>query len=153
MIPAVSPFCIAIAQKQLLTIGRLGSPKEIFDTPRTVLTPNSSRTLFNASRVTFAPSFSELMVMVSTSITISFLSIPYLAASLMILPATRTRPSASFGIPSSSMVSPTTTPPYFRIRGKTSSIETCFPFTELIIGFPLQIRIARSIAFPSTVSI
>ena len=64
----------------------------------------------------------------------------------MILPAIRARPSASDGMPSSSRVRPTTTPPYFFTSGKTWSMDSCLPLTELIMGFPLYILMAASIA-------
>lgn len=52
-----------------------GSPKDIFDTPRTVLPPLAliSRTV---SRVILADSLSVLIVIVSASITISLALIP-----------------------------------------------------------------------------
>ena len=116
-------------------------------------TPYLSRTRRRASRVVLAPSGSELTVIASTSMTISFGKIPYLAASAMIFPAIFALPSASAGIPASSRVSPTTTPPYFFTRGKTWSMDSCLPLTELIIGLPLYIRMAASMAEGSTVSI
>ena len=119
------------------TIGLLGRPKEIFDTPSTVHTPTSSRSLRSVSSVTFAPSGSELIVIARASITISFFSIPYFAASAIIFFAICTRPSAVAGIPSSSSARPITTPPYFRISGNTASIDSCFPLTELTIALPL----------------
>ena len=109
----------------------------MLDTPSTVCTPSSRRTRPMASRATAAPSGSELMVMASTSMTISFFSIPYFAASRMIRSATRTRPSAVSGIPFSSSASPITTPPYFAMRGNTASMDSCLPLTELTMGFPL----------------
>ena len=118
-------------------IALFGRPKEIFETPKTVLTPYRSLTSFNASKVIFALSASELIVNVRTSITISFLEIPYFSASRIIFPAISALPSAVSGIPFSSKVSPTTTPPYFFTNGNTLSMDSCFPFTELIIGFPL----------------
>ena len=102
-----------------------------------VQTPTSSLSLLSVSSVIFAPSGSELMVIASASMTISFFSIPYFAASAMIFFATCTLPSASAGIPFSSSASPITTPPYFWISGNTLSIDSCFPLTELTIAFPL----------------
>ena len=57
-----------------------------------VQTPYRSLTSRRASSVVFAPAGSELMVMASTSIMISFLWIPYFPASSIILPAMSARP-------------------------------------------------------------
>ena len=51
--------------------------------------------------------------------------------------AIRILPSAVSGIPFSSKVKQTTTPPYFLASGNTASMELCLPFTELIKGLPL----------------
>ncbi len=55
---------------------RRGSPKEMFDTPRLVLTPSFSRTRRKALSVVTALRASELTVMQSTSMTMSFFGIP-----------------------------------------------------------------------------
>ena len=61
----------------------------------------------------------------------------YFAASFIIFPAIATRPSTVVGIPSSSNVRATTTPPYFLTNGKIASMLSCFPLTELISALPL----------------
>ena len=137
----------------MLTVSRCGKPNETFDTPKTVWTPSFSRTIRSASSVTFAASGSALTAMVRTSTNISFLSIPYAAAVSTIWRATANRPSAVAGMPFSSSVSATTTPPYFRTRGNTASIDAFLPFTELTKGLPLYIRIAASKVPLSAVSI
>ena len=111
MIAAVRPLCIAIVKKLELTISRCGNPKEIFETPRIVLQPSSWRTRRTVSSVTSAPVGSELIVIQSASITMSFFWMPYFSASAQIFRAIAIRPSAVAGMPSSSIVSATTVPP------------------------------------------
>ena len=76
MIPAESPLCIAIVKNAALMISRWGSPKEMFETPRTVPQPSSSRTRRTVSKVTSAPRSSELTVRQRASIRMSFRSMP-----------------------------------------------------------------------------
>ena len=71
----------------------------------------------------------------------------------MILRPTSIRPPAVSGIPPSSRHRPTTTPPYFATRGNTWPMTSSLPLTELIRGFPLYARMARSMAPISDVSI
>ena len=61
--------------------------------------------------VTSAPVGSELIVIQSASITMSFFWMPYFSASAQIFRAIAIRPSAVAGMPSSSIVSATTVPP------------------------------------------
>ncbi len=105
------------------------------------------------SRVVRAPLLSELTVMQSPSRMISSGPIPYSAARSMIFLPTARRPSAVSGMPDSSRQRPTATPPYFAISGNTRLMDSSLPLTELISGFPLYIRMARSMASMSDVSI
>ena len=59
--------------------------------------------------------------------------LPFYTCSLFIF----TLPFAVSGIPFSSSVRATATPPYFFIRGKTAAILSGLPFTEFIIALPL----------------
>ena len=130
-----------------------GSPKETLDTPRLVDTPSFCFIIVTAARVVAALVSSEDTVIVSGSTIMSFLSMPYSAALFTILCAILNLPSAVSGIPSSSIVRATTTPPYFLTRGKTAFMLLALPFTEFTIGLPLYIRIAFSRATVSDVSI
>ena len=141
-----------MVRNALPSTSRSGRPKDTLLTPSTVPQPVFSRISFSASRVVCAAVPSALTVIVSVSKRISLLSIPYLAASARIRSAIFSRPSAVTGIPSSSSVRATRTPPYFCTSGKTASMTSCLPFTELIIAFPLYARSARSIAAASAVS-
>ena len=105
------------------------------------------------SNVTIADRGSEETVIARPSITISLRLIPYFSASAIIFFAIAILPSASAGIPLSSSGSATITPPYLAASGKTISMLSCLPLTELIIAFPLYRRKARSIAAASVVSI
>lgn len=78
---------------------------------------------------------------------------PQASARRTIFSAMRSRPSAVSGIPPSSSVSATITPPYFFTNGNTMSMDSCLPLTELIRGLPLYSRMAASMARPSEVSI
>ena len=153
MIAHESPDCIAIVRNIAPTSSLAGRPKEIFDTPSIVLPPSSSLTLLKVSRVVTAEPVSEEIVIQRPSITISFLGIPYLSASSYICLAILILSSELSGIPSSSRTNDTSTPPYFATRGITSLMTSSLPFTELIIGLPLYIRIALSRAVISVVSI
>ena len=123
MIGKSNPASIANAKNVLFNNGRFGNPKDTFDTPNTVWTPNSSFCCADA-------------VNVRQSMMIFSLPIPYSAALLTIFLAISNRSSAFSGIPSS-RVSPITTPPYFLAIGKIFSMTSSLPFTELINGFPL----------------
>ena len=137
MIAADSPAPSAARKKALPIISRCGRPKETFDTPSTAGQPNSRRILRSASSVTFAAFGSALTAIVSGSNTRSSFFSPAFSASRRILSAISTRPSAVSGIPFSSSVRATTTPPYFFARGNTASMLSRLPFTELIIALPL----------------
>ncbi len=128
---------MAMVKNALLIISRCGRPKEIFDTPKMVFTPNSSRIRPRVSRVVRAPLLSELTVMQRPSRIISSGPIPYFAASRMIFSPTAMRPWAVSGIPASSRHNPTITPPYLAARGNICSITSALPFTELISALPL----------------
>ena len=65
----------------------------------------------------------------------------------------RKRPSAVPGMPDSSRVSATATPPYFLTSGKTASMLSRLPLTELTMALPLKRRSAASMAAGSAVSI
>ena len=134
-------------------LSRFGRPKEIFETPKTVFTPRVLRTYDRACNVLFAFSAPVLTVIASVSIMRSFLSIPYSFAVFIIFSAILILPSALSGIPLSSSVRQTTTPPYFLASGKIFSMLSFLPFTEFISGLPLYMRSACSIAAGSEVSI
>ena len=93
--------------------------------------------ILSVSSVASAAVGSALTAIASVSNMIFFFEIPYSAAVLKIFSAILTRPSAVSGIPSSSRVRATTTPPYFLTSGNISRITSAFPLTELIIAFPL----------------
>ena len=137
MMGALKPFCSASAKNVAFTISRWGRPKEMLETPRIVRTPRRSRIPRTASSVVRAPLGSELMVMQRASMTMSLLSIPYSAARRIMRSAMAMRASAVSGIPPSSSVSATSTPPYLAASGNTASMTSLFPLTELIMGFPL----------------
>lgn len=147
------PAWRAIRKKADVTFSLCGRPKETFETPRDVYTPSSLRMRERASRVTSAASCPALTAIVSGSIMISCLPIPYSAAVSIISFAASTRPCAVSGIPSSVIVSPITTPPYFLTRGNMASIEERLAVTEFTRGLPLYIRIAAAMVSGSDVSI
>ena len=153
MMAAPSPHSMAMVKNAALMISLWGSPKDMLDTPSTVPTPSSSRMRRRVSRVVRAPLLSELTVMQSPSRMISSGPIPYSAARSMIFLPTARRPSAVSGMPDSSRQRPTATPPYFAISGNMRLMDSSLPLTELISGFPLYIRMARSMASMSEVSI
>ena len=90
-----------------------------------------------ARSVVFALSGFAEIVIAKGSATMSFLGIPYSAARATIFSAIRSRSSAVSGIPRSSSVRATITPPYFAAIGRTDLRLSSFPFTEFIIAFPL----------------
>ena len=130
-------MCIAIVKNEAVINSLFGSPNETFDTPRDVLTCNLSVSILTASSVTSAWDESDEIAIASGSKIRSFLSIPKSFARLIIFSAISILFSAVSGIPSSSSVRHTTSPPYFLARGNISFITSSFPFTELIIAFPL----------------
>ena len=136
MIAAESPNVIAIVKNPELRYSLPGRPNDTFDTPRLVRHPRSESRL-TVSSVTFAACASVLMLIVSASIMMSFLFIPYSAAVLYIRSASASLPSTVSGMPFSSIRSPTTRPPYFFASGNICSMTSRFAFTELIIGLPL----------------
>ena len=85
----------------------------------------------------FGASAFALTVMVRASTIIFFLSIPYSAAVSTMRLAIASLPSAVSGIPSSSRVRATTTPPYFLTSGKMLRITDSLPLTELTSALPL----------------
>ncbi len=109
----------------------------MLDIPRLVFTPSFSLISRIDSRVIFALPVSEETVRASGSTIMSFGFMPNFAARLTILSATASLPSAVSGIPFSSMVSATTTPPYFATRGNICVMLSSLPLTELTSGFPL----------------
>ena len=136
MIGKSNPASIANAKNVLFNNGRFGNPKDTFDTPNTVWTPNSFFTILIARSVSFTSFCCADAVNVRQSMMIFSLPIPYSAALLTIFLAISNRSSAFSGIPSS-RVSPITTPPYFLAIGKIFSMTSSLPFTELINVFPL----------------
>ena len=137
----------------LLSTGRFGRPKLTLLTPSTVFTPSSSVRRFTVSSVTFAASASADTASVNASKTKSSFVKPYLAPSARIFSAIAIRPSLVAGIPDSSRQSPTIIPPYFLTSGKTASIDSRLPFTELTSALPFTWRSAISSALGSAVSI
>ena len=125
MMHAVSPWYSASSRNLLLIMSRRGRPNEMFDTPRTNLRPFEPYSSCNnliARTVSSAAFCSELTVRVSVSMKISRGCIPYFWASAIMRFATATRPSADGAIPSSSIQSATTAPPYFFINGNIYKI-------------------------------
>ena len=147
------PWARAMVKKPPLRISRWGRPKEMFDTPRMVRHPSSSRISRTASRVSAAARGSALTVIARGSKITSFLAMPHFSASARMRLAVSSRSRAVAGIPESSSVRATTRPPYFFARGKTASMTFCFPLTELIMALPLYRRRAASMAAVSVVSI
>ena len=131
-----SPADIAIAKNVLLSKGRFGNPKETLLTPKTVWTPNVL-TIETALTVSITSFCWAEAVKTRQSIIMSFLSMPYSFALLIIFLAISNLCSAFGGMPFSSKAKPMTTPPYFFTTGKTASMVSSFPLTELISGFPL----------------
>ena len=74
------------------------------------------------------------------------LPIPYFSACARILFAASILPSASVGIPLSSIQSATTYEPYFFAMGKTLAAEDSSAFTEFITHTPFVTRTALSSA-------
>ena len=68
MIGRSRPLWSAIVRNVLVMSSRFGRPKEIFETPRTVLRPSSFLTLLRAFSVSIAPSCSAEAVSVRQSI-------------------------------------------------------------------------------------
>ncbi len=145
IIHAFKPAYNAIVKNVVFIRFLFGSPKDIFETPKIVFTFNWLRTSVRAFIVSIASFCWALIVKVNVSIIIFFLSIPYFSAVCTILRAISRRSSARGGIPFSSSVSPTTTPPYFLTRGNMLFIISSLPFTEFISGIPLYILKALSI--------
>ena len=116
---------------------RAGRPKDTLETPSTVPQPVFFRISRRASRVTRAACPSALTVMVRGSNTRFRRSMPSASARARMRSAMASRPSAVAGMPASSSVSATATPPYFFISGKTAFMLASLPLTELIIALPL----------------
>ena len=137
MMAADNPRPSARAKKAALTPSRPGRPKDTLDTPREVRQPRWSRIRARASRVTFAASGAALTAMARGSKTMSSRPMPYSAARARIRSAMARRPSAVSGIPLSSRVRATTTPPYFLARGNTAAMLSSLPLTEFSMALPL----------------
>ena len=137
MMAADSPRPMARAKKAALIPSRPGRPKDTLDTPREVRHPKWVRISSRDSRVTRAASGAALTAMARGSKIMSSRPIPYSAARSKIRSAMAKRPWAVSGIPLSSKVRATTTPPYFRARGNTASMLSALPLTELIMALPL----------------
>ena len=131
-----SPASRARVRKAEFIFSRAGRPKLTFETP-SVVRPPASWMRRRASSVTLAASGSEETVRVSVSMTTSSRAMPCSAAAAQMRSAQLTRPSAVSGMPPSSSVRPTTTPPYFFTRGRTAARLSAFALTEFIIGLPL----------------
>ena len=136
MIPQESPAASAMAKKVLLTASRPGKPKEILDTPITVLMPRAFIVRITSQAIS-AFSAPVEMVKAKGSTTMLRLSIPYSAARAIILSATAMRPAAVLGIPLSSKHSATRTAPYFLAKGSTLARLSSLPLTEFSMGLPL----------------
>ena len=132
-----SPAERASARNARFTCLRAGRPKDTLDTPREVRQPRWSRIRARASRVTFAASGAALTAMARGSKTMSSRPMPYSAARARIRSAMARRPSAVSGIPLSSRVRATTTPPYFLARGNTAAMLSSLPLTEFSMALPL----------------
>ena len=145
MIPLLKPACRAKVKKVLLISSRPGKPKEILETPITVLIPRASIAAIT-SQATLALSPPVLIVKARGSTTILQELIPYSAAFAIIFSAIATRPATSKGIPLSSRQRATRTAPYFFAKGSTCSKLSSLPLTEFNMGLPLYKRNARSIA-------
>ena len=145
MMPQERPACKAMVKKVLFTASRPGRPKEILDTPITVLMPRAFMVRITSQAIS---AFSAPVEMVSAkgSTTILRLSMPYSAARAIILSATAMRPAAVLGMPLSSRQRATSTAPYFLAKGRTLARLSSLPLTEFSIGLPLYRRSARSIA-------
>ncbi len=144
MIGRSSPMVKAIVKKLWFIKGLFGRPNEIFDTPRTVLSPSLFFTIETAFKVSIAAFCSADTVKVKQSMYKSRLGMPIDNARLSMELAISTRFSQVVGIPSSSKVRPTTDAPYFFTSGRIVIRDSSLPFTELTIGLPLYIRSAAS---------
>ena len=142
---------MARAKNAALIVSRAGRPNDTLDTPRTLLYP-FSRNRRKASSVTNAARGSELTVIANGSKIRSFTPMPYFFASATIFSATASRPCAVAGMPCSSNVSATTSPPYLATSGKTASMLSLVPLTELTMALPLYNRKAPASASREVVS-
>ena len=137
IIAADSPRASAIAKNVPFIKSLAGRPNDMFETPSEVFTPILCRRYSSeSSAATAAPPSAETAI-ARVSKMMSFLRIPYFAASLRIFLAISILPSAVAGMPPSSSVSAITAPPYFFTRGNTASITSFLPFTEFTSGLPL----------------
>ena len=152
IIAAESPFSIAIVKKVLLIIFLAGRPNDTFETPNDTCAPSMSFIILTVLNVSIPALLSALTVRARGSNTMSLLSIPKCSAVANIFFAISNRSSAFSGMPCSSSVRATITPPYFLAMGKTASMLSSLPFTEFIIAFPLYLLKADSMAFMSEVS-
>ena len=131
-----SPADMAMVRKFWLMRGRAGRPKEMLDTPSTVLRPNSVFTRRRPSRVCTAPSGSAETVRVRQSMYTSSLRSPKDRALSRIFRAMSIRAWTVLGMPFPSSVRPTTAAPYFFTRGRMASRMASSPFTELTMALP-----------------
>ncbi len=153
IIAASSPASIAALRKLIFTVSRSGRPKEMFETPRDVLTPSFSFISLSAPRVFSAACGSAPRVRVSGSTIILSRPMPIDSARATILSAMTSLPSGVSGIPFPSSVSAIRTPPYLFASGSRRDIDSSLPFTELMSGIPLYCLSAASIASGEAVSI
>ena len=136
IMPQDRPACKAMVKKVLFTASRSGRPKEMLDTPITVLIPRAFMVRIT-SQAMAAFSAPVEIVRARGSTTMLRLSMPYSAARAIILSATAMRPAAVLGMPLSSRHSATSTAPYFLARGSTLLRLSSLPLTELSMGLPL----------------
>ena len=148
-----SPRAMAMVKKVLFISSRQGRPKEILDTPSTVLSPSSDFTRARASSVLTACSCWADTVRVRQSIKTSSLGIPADSAAFSMRRAMSTRPSTVSGMPFSSRHRPSTAAPYFLAMGSTWSSTSALPFTELTMALPQYCRRPLSRAAGSEESI
>ena len=142
----VSPAARAWMRKFWVISARLGRPKEMFDTPSTVWSPNSSRTERMAFSVSIPCSCWAETVRVRQSIHTSSAGMPRSSAAARMRLAMSTRPWAVWGMPPLSRVSPTTDAPYFFTMGRIRASTAGSPFTELTAALPLYTRSPASSA-------
>ena len=143
----------AWVRKRTVMCCRSGMPKEMLLTPRTVCRPISRLTYSTARRVSQAWACWAETVRVRQSMSRSSRGMPWRRQAASIRFAISTRPCQVSGMPSASMVRPTTAAPYRLHRGRIRSSTSGLPFTELTMARPLTARRPASMAAGSEESI
>ena len=137
MIALVSPAAFAIGRNAAFSVWRFGSPKLMFDAPRHMFRPSSSRIARIVSIVVVTAWGSAPTVIASGSITMSSSAIPYSStATRAIFRVISRRSSTVIGMPVSSFASAITAAPWRLTSGRIASRRSSSPVTELTRALP-----------------